>query len=215
MENVNYQNLMFGFLIDDEAQEIFAKIDYQLKDGVHFQNSGNQTRYFGYIKRNMESLKSYYHQFFGVLLSEGGEAPDNYFYLDFYGNDRGNISSKHRNILKSEYVIIGFIIYKIVYIDLDVLLDSVQKLKEKIRIDYDDYKRGIYYLIAKSKNVGPGNVNDAILDSVIQSALQEFKKIGWITLEGDEFSLLPAFDRLIKIYEEYILDIDNTLNELK
>ncbi len=54
-----------------------------------------------------------------------------------------------------------------------------------------------------------------MLDSTVQSALIEFKKIGWLILEGDEFTVLPAFDRLIKIYEEYILDIDNTLNELK
>lgn len=215
MENVNYQNIIVDFLQDDEAKEIFAQIDYLLKDGMHFQNFGNQIRQFAYIKRNITSLKNYYHNFFGVLLTEGGESPDNYFFLDFYGVDRGKISVKNRNILKSEYVIIGFIIYKIIYIDRDVLLDSVQKLKEKIRIDYDDYKRGIYYLIAKSKNIGPGNVNDVILDTVVQSALQEFKKIGWLSLEGDEFSLLPAYDRLIKIYEEYILDIDNTLNELK
>lgn len=215
MENVNYQDIMLDFLYDEEAREIFATIDYQLKDGVHFQDSGSQTRYFAYIQRNMKSLVNYYHNFFGVRLSEGGESPDNYFYLDFYGNDRGKISSRHRNILKSEYVIIGFILYKIVYIDNDLLLDSVQRLKEKIRIDYDDYKRGIYYLIAKSKNIGPGNVNDAMLDSTVQSALIEFKKIGWLILEGDEFTVLPAFDRLIKIYEEYIVDIDNTLNELK
>ena len=157
----------------------------------------------------------YYRDFFNVELTDGGEKPRNYFYLDFYGNNRGNISPKHRYILNSEYVIIGFIMYKILFIDNEIDLDSVQKLKEKIRIDYEDYKDGIYRLIAKSRNITPGNLNDDAIDSAVQSALEEFKKIGWVELDKDEFNPLPAFDRLIKIYEEYILNIDETLSELK
>ena len=105
--------------------------------------------------------------------------------------------------------------YKILFIDNEIDLDSVQKLKEKIRIDYEDYKDGIYRLIAKSRNITPGNLNDDAIDSAVQSALEEFKKIGWVELDKDEFNPLPAFDRLIKIYEEYILNIDETLSELK
>lgn len=206
---------MSDFLLDDEAKELFAETDYLLKDGMHFQNQGNQIRHFKYILRNFNSLRSYYRDFFEVLLTEGGESPDNYIYLDFHGNDRGKIMNKHRYILKSEYVIIGLLIYKIIYIDGEIMLDSVQKLKEKIRIDYEDYKPGIYRLIAKSKNLGPGNLNDGVLDSTVQATLQEFKKIGWISLEEDEFNTLPAFDRLVKVYEDHILDIDNTLDALK
>ena len=77
----------------------------------------------------------YYRDFFNVELTDGGEKPRNYFYLDFYGNNRGNISPKHRYILNSEYVIIGFIMYKILFIDNEIDLDSVQKLKEN---DYTD-----------------------------------------------------------------------------
>jgi hypothetical protein len=215
MENVDNKDLTGKFLQDKNAQELFAEIDYLLKDGMHFQKEGNQIRQFNFIDHNWESLKSYYSIYFDVELTEGGERPDSYFYLDFIENNRGNIPYKHREILKSEYVIIGFIIYKIIFIDKDVELDSVQKLKEKIRIEYEDYKPGIYRLIAKSRNINPGNMNDNTIDSTVQSALHEFRKIGWISLNENEFSPLPAFDRLVKIYEEYILDIDNTLNELK
>ncbi|NMR36039.1 hypothetical protein HIO71_17810 [Chryseobacterium aquaticum] len=215
MENVNNQSALSDFFKDDNAKELFAEIDYLLKDGMHFQKQGTQIRQFNFIDKNADSLKRYYSHFFEVELTEGGEKPNSYYYLDFHGNNRGNISSKHREILKSEFVIIGFIIYKIIFIDRDIELDSVQKLKEKIRIEYDDYKPGIYKLIAKSKNTTPGNLNDNTIDSTIQSALQEFRKIGWISLNDDEFSPLPAFDRLLSIYEEYILNIDETLNELK
>ncbi|MBA5630395.1 condensin complex protein MksE [Moheibacter lacus] len=215
MENVDNKTTISDFLYAENAKELFAEIDYLLKDGMHFQKQGNQIRHFNFIDKNIDSLRLYYQDFFDVELSEGGEKPINYFYLDFYGNSRGNISSRHREILKSEYVIIGFIIYKIIYIDKEIDLDSVQKLKEKIRIEYEDYKPGIYRLIAKSRNTTPGNLNDNTIDNTIQSALEEFRKIGWIELSKDEFSLLPAFDRLIKVYEEYILNIDETLNELK
>lgn len=215
MENVDNKATVSDFLYAENAKEFFAEIDYLLKDGVHFQKQSNQIRYFNFIDKNIDSLKLYYQDFFDVELSEGGEKPNNYFFLDFYGNSRGNISPRHREILKSEYVIIGFIIYKIIYIDKEIDLDSVQKLKEKIRIEYEDFKPGIYRLIAKSRNITPGNLNDNAIDNTIQSALEEFRKIGWIELSKDEFGLLPAFDRLIKVYEEYILNIDETLNELK
>jgi len=190
-------------------------MDYLLKDGMHFQKQGNQMKIFNFIDKNFPSLKLYYNDFFKVELIDGGEKPRNYFYLDFNGNNRGNISPKHRYILNSEYVIIGFIIYKILFIDKEIDLVSVQKLKEKIRIDYVDYKDGMYRLIAKSRNTTPGNLNDDSIDSAVQSALEEFRKIGWMDLNKDEFYPLPAFDRLIKIYEEYILNIDETLSELK
>jgi hypothetical protein len=117
--------------------------------------------------------------------------------------------------MKSEHVIVGFIIYKIIFIDRNIDIDSIQKLKEKIRIEYEDYKSGIYRLIAKSRNITPGNLNDIAIDTTVQSALEEFKKIGWIDLNKNEFSPLPAFNRLIEVYEDYIVNIDETLSELK
>lgn len=215
MENESYKVSLSSFMYSPNSKELFATIDYALKDGVHFQKEGKQIKLYNFISQNEESLRMYYNTFFKVNLVKGGEDNASYYYLDFINSDRGNISDKHRHILKSEYVIIGFLIYKIMFIDGEFGLDSTQKLKEKIRLECDDYKQGIYSLIAKSKNITPGNYNDDIIDKTIQSTLEEFKKIGWITLEKDEFHTLPAFDRLIKVYEEYIINIDETLNELK
>lgn len=215
MENESNKVSLSSFMYSPNSDELFATIDYSLKDGVHFQKEGKQIKLYNFISQNEESLRMYYNTFFRVNLVKGGEDNASYYYLDFINSDRGNISDKHRHILKSEYVIIGFLIYKIMFVDREFGLDSAQKLKEKIRLECDDYKQGIYSLIAKSKNITPGNYNDDIIDKTIQSALEEFKKIGWITLEKDEFHTLPAFDRLIKVYEEYIINIDETLNELK
>lgn len=215
MENENSKITLSSFLENSESQELFASVDYLLKDGMHFQKQGNQTRQYNFIYQNEVSLKMYYNTLFKVDLVKGGEDNANYYYLDFINNDKGNISNKHRYMLISEHVIIGFIIYKIIFIDREIDLDSVQKLKEKIRLECEDYKVGIYTLIAKSKNTTPGNLNDDSIDKTIQSALEEFKKIGWVLLDKDEFQILPAFDRLLKVYEEYIKNIDETLNEFK
>ena len=215
MENIDNKITVSDFLFDENAKDLFADLDYLLKDGMHFQKQGKQIKYFNFLDKNFSSLKLYYRDFFNVELTDGGEKPRNYFYLDFYGNTRGKISPKNRYILNSESVIIGFIMYKILFIDNEIDLDSVKKLKEKIRNDYVDYKDGIYRLIAKSRNTNPGNLNDDAIDSTVQSTLEEFKKIGWIELDKDMFNPLPAFDRLIRIYQEYILNIDETLNELK
>ncbi|MBE99468.1 hypothetical protein [Flavobacterium coralii] len=215
MEDGSQKITVASFLFHEAAEDIFAQLDYALKDGMHIQREGKQVRQFNFIEANEESLVLYYQKFFNVTLLRDGEDPNAYYYLDFYGNDRGNISDRHRHIMKSEFVLIGFIIYKIIYIDWDIELDSVQKLKDKIRIDYEDHKPGLYRLIAKSKNTNPSNINDTALDNTIQSALEEFRKIGWISLNKDDFSPLPAFKRLLKIYEEQILNIDETLNKLR
>jgi len=214
MENELKENIG-TFLNTKDSREFFAELDYLLKDGVHIQNYGEQVKYYAYIKSNYEELADYYKTLFKVDFRIGGADAQKYYYLDFLSGNRGKIADKHRHLMRNEFVIIGFIIYKIFYIDREIDLNSVQKLKEKIRIDFEEYKEGIYRLIAKSKNINPGNVNDESVDTSIQSALQEFKKIGWITMEKDDFDLLPAFERLITVYEDYIQNIDETLNELK
>jgi hypothetical protein len=46
------------------SEELFATIDYALKDGVHFQKEGRQIKLYNFISQNEESLKMYYNTFF-------------------------------------------------------------------------------------------------------------------------------------------------------
>lgn len=216
MENGSEKASIDSFLRSSDTEELFAKIDYKLKDGVHIQQEGKQSTLYSYIVENEESLKLYYKQLFKVELASGGEFPDKYYYLDFSDpNSRGNIVSDHRHYLKNEHIIIGFIIYEIMNIQKEIDLHSIVELKKKIRIDYEDIKPGLYRLIAKSQNKSPGKLNDEAIDREVKSALTEFKKIGWVKINDDEFELLPAFDRLIKFYENEINNIDEILKELK
>lgn len=214
MENGHQEKIM-NFLIEKDSVELFAEVDYMLKDGVHIQGYNNQIPFYNYIRNYEPQLTEYYRTLFKVELESAGEDHSKYYFLNFSNGTRGNINERHRHLIKPDYVIIGFLIYKIVYIDRDFELNSVSKLQEKIRIDYEDYKPGIYRLLAKSKNTTPGNINDEAVDASVQSALNEFKKIGWVAMEKDEFNILPAFDRLINVYEDYINNFDETLKELQ
>ncbi len=215
MGNEYTEDIKVKFLSHPDTEELFAPLDYMLKDGVHIQREGKQVQFYNYLNANEESLRAYYQFLFNVELTFGGIEPDGYYFLDFIGYTRGKIDSGHRHHMKSEYVIIGFIIYKIFFIDRQVDVVSVKDLQKKVRIDYEDLKPGIYRLIAKSRNTNPGNLNDEAIDSTVESALKEFKKIGWVSLRNDEFDLLPAFDRLIAIHEESINNMDETFNELR
>lgn len=215
MANEHTENIRALFLNHPDTQDLFASLDYMLKDGVHFQREGGQAKYYNYIYSNEDSLRAYYQYLFNVELTFGGTEVSGYYFLDFKGSTRGQIDASHRHHMKSEHVIIGFIIYKIFFIDNQIDVVSVKDLQKKIRIDYEGLKPGIYRLIAKSRNTNPGNLNDDAIDATVESTLREFKKIGWVTLNDDEFDLLPAFDRLIAIHEDLINNLDEILNELR
>lgn len=215
MEDEHTEDIKINFLKHPDTQDLFATLDYMLKDGVHFQREGSQAKFYNYIYSNEDSLRAYYQYLFNVELTFGGTDASGYYFLDFIGSTRGQIDSGHRYHMKSEHVIIGFVIYKIFFIDNQIDVVSVKDLQRKIRIDHEDLKPGIYRLIAKSRNTNPGNLNDDAIDATVESTLREFKKIGWVTLNDDEFDLLPAFDRLIAIHEDLINNLDETLNELR
>ncbi|QEL02965.1 hypothetical protein FKG96_19775 [Olivibacter sp. LS-1] len=208
-ENINATS----FLADSAAKELFATIDYALKNGVHIQRWQQQEAIFRFLERHFRSMKLYYREFFGILLEEAGETVNKYYYVDFLPGSRGNISVENRHFLANEYVIIGFILYKIVFIDGYIELDSLPALQRMIQQDYEDIKPGIYRALAKARKVNTTEMDDQKVNDVVEKALREFSKIGWIALEGQNFDILPSFQRLPKIYGDYINHPENWLKD--
>lgn len=198
------------FYHDSDAEEIYGKLDLLLKDGMHFQECPHQYQQFQFIKRNYESLKLFYQKYHRLVFSYSGEGRDRYYYLEFHGSDRGSIDSDHRYFLRSEHVIIGFMIHKIIYIDRNFELNSVSKLQEIFLTEYEELLPDIYRLLAKLRRTNATTMgNDRVRDIVVE-ALREFKKLGWVIMEGDYFDVMPSFSRLNKVYADYI----NNLEEL-
>ncbi len=202
----------FDFLSDPDAPQLFAKLDYALKEGVHIQNVIAQADWFRFIEKYYEdNLKDYYKEFYQVFLEHGGEASERYYYLAFGKGSRGNIDAEHRYFIPNEYIIVGFMLYKIVFIDGYLELNSVKQLQRLIRLEYENLKPGLYRTLAKAKKINPTKMNDDSLDKVVADALKEFHKIGWIILDDDHFDTWPAFQRIHKIYGDYINGLEEWL----
>jgi hypothetical protein len=201
------------FLMDSEASLVFGRMDYALKNGVHVQRREEQETWYRFIAKHFESLLAYYQQFFGVQLRNGGESLNTYYYLDFWPEKRGHIPAENRHFLPNEFVIVGFMIYKIIYIDQYIELDSLATLKRMIRLDYEDLKPGLYHTLAKAKNLNTTEIDDDKLNEIVDKAMKEFAKIGWVALDGDYFDVLPSFQRLNTIYQDYINGLDQWLKQ--
>lgn len=193
-----------SFFADPEAKVLFAKIDYALKNGIHIQRWQQQEELFRFLEKHFKSMKLYYQDYFGVALEAAGETTNKYYYLEFLPGDRGNIPVENRHFLANECIIVGFLLYKIVFIDGNIEMNSVSALQRSIRQDYEDIKPGIYRALAKAKKINTTEMDDTKVNDIVEKALREFFKIGWIELEEQHFDVLPSFQRLPKIYGDYI-----------
>jgi len=212
MENDHLPKLKYlDFFKDEDSVAYFGQLDYLLKDGVHIQEYGNQISYYRFLKKHKDSLNLYYERFYGISLKEENEQSDSYFFLDFNTSSRGNISQAFRENLKNEYIIIGLIMYKILFLEGNVELISIQKLKETIRNDYQEFKPGLRKLIAQSTVEKDNFDDDEAIDNVIDRALKQFRKLAWLDYKGDIFEPRTSFHRIISIYEDVILRIDEII----
>ena len=211
MENEDTEKAGYSFLENHLSQRVFSKLDYALKDGIHIQRQGSDPELFTYLEKYAEKLQPYYRDLFGVRLEKRGEDDQKYYYLDYHSLGQSGIPENHRRQIKNEYIIIGLIIYKIIYFDGNLELNSVSALKQKITLDYEEYEGGLLRLIAKSSEKGKLQADDMEIDSVVDSALNQFARLGWIERSGDYFEPLASFQRLLYIYEDVIKNIDQII----
>lgn len=190
----------YAFLTTPEAKHLFGKLDYALKDGLHVQEKQNANFYF-FVTDNHVGLSAYYRDLFDVELQGSVNGQDRYFYLDFIeANSRGSIVADHRYFLASEYIIVALLLYKVIFNDLQIELDSVKRFQKMLREEYEDLKPLIYEKLAQVTRKKPSEIDDEKLNSIISAAMRELSRIGWILLENDYFETLPAFGRLTLVY---------------
>ena len=204
----------FDFLHCLQGKELFAKLDFALKDGVHIQERGKQKELILYIQQFPSTLKQYYLEFFGLGLEEGGNDSEKYYYLKFYPDIKAGIPLNHRHVISLENIIIGLLLYKIYYIDRHIELNTLSKFQRLIRLDYPDLKPSIVRLLAKARREKSTQLNDDRIDASIKNAFDEFNKIKWIEMDADgTFDILPAFQRITKEFANEINNIDEILKE--
>jgi hypothetical protein len=211
VENSDHESLGYTFLQTDYSRQVFSKLDYALKDGLHIQRQGSDPELYAYLERYASKLQPYYRDLFGVRLEVKGEDDQRYYFLDYHSTEQSGIPVNHKRQVSNEYIIIGLVMYKIIYFDGNLELSSVVELQRKITLDYEQYETGLLRLIAKSSANAKLQADDVEIDKVVESALRQFARLGWIQLNGDHFEPLPSFQRLLYVYEDVIRTIDQRI----
>ncbi|MNE43258.1 hypothetical protein D3C80_1374260 [compost metagenome] len=102
-------------------------------------------------------------------------------------------------------------LYKAVYIDHNIELSSVKAFQRTLRQDYEEFKAGLFRILAKAKAVNITQMNEGKMNIMVANAMKAFEKLGWVELQEDSFEILPSFQRLPKIYSDYIDNIEEWL----
>lgn len=194
------------FFLCPDTEEVFAKLDYTLKSGIHIQRR-TQEELFDFISVNISSLKAFYEKYYKLNLNHFGESNNKVFFLDFFRQSRNNREGlqEQYEFLDNQYVLVGFLLFKIQFIDNNLELSSVKELKKMIhQMDYSGLKEDILKTLALSNRVKSQKGDDNKIDIVIEKALNEFKQLGWIKLNEDYFETLPAFHRIHYVYGDEI-----------
>jgi hypothetical protein len=212
MGNEYHQEITaWSFLQDPEALTVYHEVDTELRNGRHIQNWKKQQDCFQFIERNFDSLRMFYGNYFPLNLTQEGETIYKYYFLEFPVDNRKGVAPENRHFLPNEYLIIGFMIYKIIFIDGYVELESIKALQKMIRQDYEELKAGLYKVLAKAKRINITQMDEEKVDDIILKALRAFEDLGWIELDEQLFYPLASFQRLPKLYGDYINNLDNWL----
>ncbi len=194
----------YTFLTTPDAERMFGKVDYALKDGLHIQERLTPD-FYSFVNKYQADLSSYYERLFEVKLERAQHGSERYFYLDFIeANSRGSIVAEHRYFLAPEHVIVAFMLYKVIYNDLQIELDSVKRFQKMLREEYEDLKPLLYEKLAQVRRRKPSDMDNERFNGIVLGAMREFGRIGWVLLEGDYFEMLPAFGRLTLVYGDPI-----------
>lgn len=186
MEDDNKQNqlkplLRYEFLAATDAKEVFAQIDYALRQGKHIQHKHDkQTSLFNFIYANEETLTNYYNDFFHVNLSSNdADKFSKYYYLSFNPNDRGMVRKGRYEYMEKKHIIIGLVFWELYELDMNYP-DSLTKFYE-ILFNHDIYKDSFIRLFAGIDSETEDMYEDKeIVKKEISKAFDNFEDLGWV-----------------------------------
>ena len=218
-DNDIQKELKYDFLKQSDAKELFAPLDYALKNGVYIQQQSKPKGIFDFIRYNYKSLCQYYTDFFELYLSTEGQDNGQYFFIDFRKDEngrisRGNIPELNRKRLKDSHLIVGFLLARICIIDPTSEYQlSVNTFVKRIFDDYDEYKGNLLRLFAKNNEDISIDADEKAIQQVVRNALYEFGDIGWVAIDKDTqlFEVMPSCKRLFTLYEDIIMNIDEII----
>ena len=205
----------YSFLEDDKASQLFAKVDYQLRSGVHLQREYPGPQLYRFIDAAYtKGLPEYYSELFNLKLCKDGSEFDHYYYLDFEEEGRRCIPPDYRDTLKTEYLLTGMLFFKFYKLDGNIDLQKVSDFVNLLFTEYEEEKECLRKLIADSSSDKGTDYSDEKIRDMIGKAFDKFSKLGWVAWEDgekDRFGYMPSFERLRTLYQSQILKIDELI----
>ena len=197
----------YHFFNDPDAELYFAELDYRLRAGQHIQAQfPGQEDVFRFLSKYKDEVRIYYEKLFGLLVEEAGSAYGNrYYYLNSVEDLRNKVPTDSRRFLKKESLLIGIFLCK-----LEIDFSEVQTIsgfKKALREDYEAYKDNFFRLRAHASGDGFVDTDEETVDKKIESAFNDFYRLGWVYLEGDRFEIMPSLERLRMLYLNEINNI--------
>lgn len=203
----------YDFLECEDGAELFSQLVDALKKGAHIQYEGDK-KLFLYLEKYIDNLTVYFKRHENITIVPSGSGNDSYYFPLYHPVSRSNYSVE-RSSLPKEHILIALLLYKAYYIDHNIELTSVKKFVALIRVDMPDLKKHVQRLLVKTKGSKERftESNDARIDQEVQRAFRNFYKLRWIDLKEDDFTILPAFQRITREFADYINYIDKWLKE--
>jgi len=212
MENANKK---YSFLETEEAEALFADLDFALKSGQHVQNFPHQTDLFNFIEKYEDELRMYYKSLFKVSLITKGTDYTRYFYLELDDESRGIVKTRSKK-LSPEHTLMGILLLKIHRIDKYFINDIyVPDLIQLVKSN-EEYKNYIYNLFAKRREKEATEIDENTIDDWVRNSLREFERLGWIHFDlrnKELFEIMPSIERLFTMYSYEIHHIDRLIDE--
>lgn len=193
-----------------ESPEQFAETDFLLRSGVHIQDHKSQSRFFRFIESNYPDLKKYYESLFNIDLVPQETVAGKYYFLDFFDEQKSKIKNKKN--LDSKVTLFAIYLYVVNNTELK-FSTRITKLDILNAVNSSNkYKSNIQKVLLGSEQANT-EITDTTILKWISTSLGELEKIAWIYFpnnsDDDSFEILPAFERILKIYFDAINDIDN------
>lgn len=195
-----------------ESPELFAETDFLLRSGVHIQDHKSQSRYFRFIESNYPDLKKYYESLFTIDLVQQETVAGKYYFLDYFDEQKSKTLSKTKKNLDKNVTLFAIFLYTIYKTELKFstrltkqdVLDSINSSNK--------YKPNIHRILLGSEQADT-EITYTTISKWISTSLNEIEKIAWVYFpnnsDEDSFEIMPAFERIAKIYVDTINNIDS------
>jgi hypothetical protein len=216
MENAHSTTVgRYSFLEDEKASQLFAKVDYLLRSGVHLQREYPGPQLFRFVDAAYSSgLLEYYSELFNLCLCKDGTEFNHYYYLDFEEEGRLRIPKDQRDTLKTEYLLTGMLFFKFYRLDGNFDLEKVSDFVNLLFAEYEEEKECLRKLIIDTAGEKGTDFSDEKIRNMIGKAFDKFSKLGWIAWEDEEkdrFAYMPSFERLRTLYQPQILKVEELI----